>query len=267
MILLGISLSGQAQIPQIAEDVQKNIQFRVDNGNHPSIIVGVISSKGRNFFTYGSKALRKKEAVDENTVYEIGSISKTFTGILLADMVIKKELKLDDPLQSLLPEGVEAPGRNGESIKLVHLANHRSSLPRMPTNFSPANPANPFADYSEAQLFDFLNGYILPRDIGSQYEYSNYAMGLLGYLLAAKKGLTYEALLQEVITKPLGLQNTAVTFSPAMRENLAPGHHNGLEVQNWDLPTLAGAGGIRSTASDMLDYLAANMGLFQTHIG
>lgn len=128
---------------------------------------------------------------------------KTFTGIILADMVLKGEVKLDDPLQSHLPSGVTAPTRNGASIKLVNLSNHTSSFPRMPDNFKPANPNNPFADYSEKQMYDFLSNYTLTRDIGSQFEYSNYGTGLLGHVLAAKKKMTYEALMTEVIAKPL----------------------------------------------------------------
>jgi CubicO group peptidase (beta-lactamase class C family) len=130
----------------------------------------------------------------------------------------------------------------------------------MPGNFNPANPANPFADYSEKQLYDFLKNYELPRDIGSQYEYSNYAAGLLGHIMATTQGTTYETLMIDVIAGPLGMQNTRISLTPNMKKNLAMGHHDGIQVENWDLTTLAGAGGIRSTAVDMLKYLRANMG-------
>lgn len=253
-----------AQQEVISEAVKANITSRVDNGINTGIVVGVVTSKGTAYFSYGVKSLKSKDAVDQNSVFEIGSITKTFTGLLLADMVLKGNLKLDDPLQKLLPEGVTAPTRNGASIKLFHLSNHTSGLPRMPTNFSPANPANPYADYSEKQLYEFLNGYKLPRDIGSEYEYSNYAVGLLGHVLAAKQHTTYEGLLVDVIAKPLKLKNTRVTFTPKMRKNLAMGHSNGREVENWDITALAGAGAIRSTAVDMLKYVAANMGLIKS---
>ena len=130
----------------------------------------------------------------------------------------------------------------------------------MPNNFTPENPTNPYVDYSEGQLYDFLNGYELTRDIGSEYEYSNYAVGLLGHVLAAKHKLTYEELMVDIIAKPLGQKHTRITFTPEMKKNLAIGHSGGIEVENWDILTLAGAGAIRSTAVDMLKYLAANMG-------
>ena len=259
LIILGFLSACQSQtVP--SEEVKNNIKSRVDNGINTGIVVGVLDPTGTHYYNYGLKSLKTKEAVDENSIFEIGSISKTFTGLLLADMVLKKEVHLDDELQQYLPEGITAPTRNGAAIQLVHMANHTSSLPRMPSNFNPTNLANPFADYSEELLYEFLSTYTLSRDIGSQYEYSNYAMGLLGHILAAKNAMTYEELLTSIITKPLHLDHTGITLSPTMKKNLAKGHSGGVEVENWDLTTLAGAGAIRSTAVDMLKYLAANMG-------
>lgn len=252
----------EAQEPVISREVQENIKKRVENGINAGIIVGVISSDGSTYYSYGVKSFENNEAVDENTVFQIASISKTFTGILMADLVVKGELNVNDPLQSLLPKGVNAPTKNGQSIELLHLANHTSSLPNMPSNFDMTNLENPFATYSEKQLYDFLNTYELNRDIGSEYTYSNYGMGLLGHLLASRSKLDYEGLLTEVLTKPLNLKNTSTAFTPQMRKNLAIGHNIGLEVANWDyLSTFAGAAGIRSSAKDMLQYLAYNMGI------
>ena len=244
----------------ISQEVKDNVKSRVDNGINTGIVVGIIDGDKTEYYSYGVRSLTSKEPVNEHSVFEIGSITKTFTGIILADRVIKGKMSLDDPLQKYLPAGVTAPTRNGASIKLVNLSNHTSSLPRMPNNFNPANPANPFADYSEKQLYDFLKSYELPRDIGSQYEYSNYAAGLLGHIMATSEGMAYEALMIDVIAGPLGLKDTRITFTPNMKKNLAMGHSNGVQVENWDITTLAGAGAIRSTAVDMLKYVHANMG-------
>lgn len=194
-LLTGLLFSCQAQ-NKLPDEIDKNIELRIENGVNTGIVVGIIDANGTtDYYSYGVKSLKTKEAVDRKSIFEIGSISKAFTGILLADAVLKNKMKLDDPLQKYLPEGVIAPSRNEETIKLVNIANHTSSLPRMPSNFNPENPANPFADYSEEQLYDFLQNYELPRDIGSQYEYSNYAMGLLGHILALQNNTTYEELL------------------------------------------------------------------------
>jgi CubicO group peptidase (beta-lactamase class C family) len=250
----------------LPDAVRSNIQARIDNGSNTAIVVGIIDVKGTTYYSFGVKSLKTKEAVNENTVFEIGSISKTFTGILLADRVIKGEAKLDDPLQNYLPTGVTAPTRNGESIKLVHLSNHTSALPRLPGNLNPANPANPYADYSEKQLYDFLSSYALTRDIGSKYEYSNYAAGLLGHALATKKGSSFEQQVIDVIANPLDLNDTRITLTPAMKKNLAAGYTSGIEVANWGFNALAGAGAIRSTVADMAKFVSANMGIIKSKL-
>lgn len=246
---------------ELTTELEENLKLRIENGENAGIVIGIIDVDGTSYYSFGVKSLETKEAVDENSVFEIGSISKTFTGILLADQIKQGKMSLDDPIQKYLPEGVTAPTRNGESIKLVHLSNHTSGFPSLPSNFSPKDPNNPFADYSVDQMFEFLNSYELTRDIGSQYEYSNYAVGLLGHILAENNSMTYEELMIEKITKPLGLNNTRITLSDKMKMELAKGHVYHTEVGNWDLPTLAGAGAIRSTAKDMIKYLSYNMGL------
>ena len=245
----------------LSEDLKENINLRVKNGENTGIVIGLIDQEGVSYYSYGVKSLKTNEPVDEHAVFEIGSISKAFTGILLADQVIKGQMKLEDPLQQYLPKGTSAPTRNGASIQLVHLANHTSGLPRLPSNFDPSNSNNPYVDYSEEQLFEFIDSYELTRDIGTQYEYSNYGVGLLGEILARYSGMTYEELMIDVIAKPLGLKNTRITLSPKMEAKLAIGHVYDTQVENWDLPTLGGAGAIRSTASDMIKFLSYNMGL------
>lgn len=258
-------ISCQAQ-PSVTQEVKDNIKERVDKGIHPGIVVGVIEGDKSSYYSYGVKEMTTKDPVDEHSVFEIGSISKTFTGILLADMVVKGKMKLDDPIQNYLPQGVTAPTRNGAMIKLVNLSNHTSSLPRMPDNFNPANPANPFADYTEKQVYDFLQSYQLSRDVGSQYEYSNYAAGLLGLILATKNGKSYDALMIDVIAKPLGMENTSISLTSVMKKNLAIGYQGGEPVENWDIISLAGAGGIRSTTVDMVSYVRANMGISKSNL-
>lgn len=267
ILALAVVLCGRGVAqPVIPEALKDNIKARVDYGVNPAIVLAVIQGKDVSYFDYGVKSLKTKEPVNEKSVFEIGSITKTFTGILLADRVLKGEVSLSDPLQNYLPAGVTAPTRNGAAIQLIHLANHTSALPRMPFNFAPANPANPFADYSEKLAYEFLNSYQLPRDIGAQYEYSNYAMGLLGHVLATKKQTTYEDLVVTVVATPLQMNDTRITFTPTMKANLAMGHHEGVEVENWDLTSLAGAGAIRSTAADMVKYVQANMGSMKTDL-
>jgi serine-type D-Ala-D-Ala carboxypeptidase/endopeptidase len=157
---------------------------------------------------------------------------------------------------------VKVPERGGKKITLLDLATHTSGLPRLPANIHPKDPGNPYADYTVAQLYEFLSSYELTRDIGSKYEYSNLGGGLLGYVLALRAGTDYETLLRTRIFEPLGMKNTAITLPKEMKDRLATGHNAGLQpVPNWEIGTLAGAYALRSTANDLLKFVAANIGL------
>ncbi len=198
--------------------------------------------------------------LDGNTIFEIGSITKVFTATILADMVRKGEVSLDDPVGKFLPARVRVPERNGKKITLLDLATQSSGLPRLPNNINPADVTNPYADYTVTQLYEFLSSYVLPRDIGSQYEYSNLGMGLLGHALALRAGKSYEALVKERILTPLDMRESGITLTPTMKNHMAQGFNAlGTPVPLWDFPTLTGAGALRSSASDMLKFLAANM--------
>ena len=250
---------------KLPDDVEGSIKKRLEYSISPSYAIGVIDKNGAHYYNFGTKTINGAP-VDEHTIYEIGSISKVFTAILLAQQVVNGKMKLDDPIKKYLPTEVKIPERNNKEITLGNLSDHTSGLPRMPTNFSPANPNNPYADYTVKQLFDFISGYELTRDIGAQYEYSNLAQGLLGTILARQAGSSYEALMIKNIAAPLAMNETRITFDDNMKKNLAMGHSEGTQVENWDIPTLSGAGAIRSSTHDMLKFLAANMGLTKTSL-
>ena len=216
------------------------------------IVVGLVEPDGR------TRIIAVGVAADR--VFEIGSITKVFTASVLADMAGRGEVRLEDPVATLLPATVTMPSRNGRQITLLDLATQTSGLPRLPGNLAPRDSSNPYADYTVQQLYTFLSGYSLPRDAGATYEYSNLGLGLLGHALALKAGMSYEELVRRRILVPLGMRETAITLTPELRARLAPGHDaGGQPVPNWDLPTLAGAGALRSTARDMLIFLAANI--------
>ena len=135
----------------------------------------------------------------------------------------------------------------------------------MPSNFAPKDPSNPFADYTVEQLYQFLSGYELTRDPGEKYEYSNLGVGLLGHALSLRAGMSYEALVKARITGPFEMTSTSITLTPDMKARFAVGHNGNLKpVPAWDLPTLAGCGALRSSANDMLKFLAANLGYTHT---
>jgi CubicO group peptidase (beta-lactamase class C family) len=224
------------------------------------IVIGVIEPRGRRIVAYGALEKGDKRPLDGNTLFEIGSITKVFTALLAADMAQRGELKLDDPIAKYLPSTVKIPERNGQQIAIVDLATHTSGLPRMPSNFLPKDPENPYIDYSVDQLYSFLSSYELHRDIGVKFEYSNLGFGLLGQVLARRAGMDYEKLVVTRICDPLGMKSTRITLSEPLRKRFAAGHSADLvTVSAWDIPTLAGAGALRSSANDLLIFLAAMM--------
>lgn len=236
------------------------IKERVDDKRSAGIVVGVIDANGRKrVVSYGDPG-PGQPPLDGNSVFEIGSISKVFTSTVLAQLVQEGKVRLDDPAQKYLPPTVHVPTRNGKAITLGNLAMQNSGLPRMPSNFKPANAANPYADYTVQQMYDFLSGYQLTRDPGAEFEYSNLGVGLLGHILSRVTGSSYEELERQRVWAPLGMTNTAITLTPWMKSHLAVGHDpQGNVTANWDVPTLAGAGAIRSTTNDMLKFLDANL--------
>jgi D-alanyl-D-alanine-carboxypeptidase/D-alanyl-D-alanine-endopeptidase len=246
-------------------EIRSVIADRVDGSRAVGIVVGVIDEKGRQVAAAGKVSLDGTQQPDGDTVYEIGSVTKVFTSLILADMIEKGEVKPDDPVSKFLPPAVKVPSHNGRQITLLDLSMQVSGLPRLPNNMKPADPANPYADYNAAKLYDFLSSYTLTRDPGEKYEYSNLAVGLLGHALALKAGMSYEELLRRRIFEPLGMTSTSITLSEAQKKRFAPGYDEALTpVKNWDMDVLAGCGAVRSTVNDMLKFVAANLELTDT---
>ena len=242
-------------------DIKKILADRIDVQRQAvGLVVGVVDADGRRIVSHGTSG--SAASLDGDTMFEIGSATKVFTAILLVDAVTRGEVALTDPVAKYLPASVKVPSRSGKQITLQDLSMHTSALPRLPTNLSPANMANPYADYSVEQLYAFLSGYELPREIGERYEYSNLGAGLLGHVLALRAKMDYETLVRRRITEPLGMKSTVVTLTEPLKARLAAGHNaQRTAVPNWDIPTLAGAGALRSSANDMLTFLSAQIGL------
>ena len=221
--VLGDPTGLRAQVLSDAE-IRRILAERVDtNRQAVGIVVGILDPAGRRIVSYGSAARGDARPLDGDTVFEIGSITKVFTSLLLADAVGRREVSLSDPIAKYLPADVRVPERGGRTIPLQDLATHTSGLPRLADNMKPGDSANPYADYSVAQLYECLSTYQLPRDVGAQYQYSNIGGGLLGHLLAARAGIDYEALVRARITGPLGTRRTAIALSPEMKTHMAVG--------------------------------------------
>lgn len=215
------------------------------------VSIAVVEHGVRRIFSYGT--------AKPDSIFEIGSVTKTFTGLLLSQLVEQNKVKFDEPVRELLPPGTVAKPA-GDEITLLDLATQHSGLPRMPDNFKPADLDNPYADYRAANLYEFLAKQGVAKPAKTDFVYSNLGFGLLGQALAVRSGLSYPVLLKNEITDPLELKDTTVSLSPEQLARFIPGHDGKHHPAHaWDLDALAGAGAIRSTAGDMLTYLQANL--------
>ena len=248
-----------AQQPREAE-LLALLKARVDAGKNIGIVAGTIDADGKKAIAAYGNAGPDSLPLDADSVFEIGSITKVLTAILLADMADRGEVALDDPIAKYLPSTMRVPERSGRRITLLDLSTQTSGLPRLPDNLKPADPRNPYADYTVERMYEFLSRHELRRDPGAQFEYSNLGVGLLGHVLALRAGKPYERLVKDRILDPLDMDHTAITLTPWMTTHLAKGHNTaGAVVLNWDVGVLAGAGALRSTMNDMLRFARANL--------
>ncbi len=249
--------AGGWTVPSDAE-IGDILDRRIARRPGEAIVVGVVDAQRRRIVVRGPARA--------DTLFEIGSITKVFTGLLLADMAARGEVGLNDPAARYLPAGWTLPVR-GRPITLLDLATHRSGLPRLPLNLPFADEGNPYADYTPTLMRDFLRTWVPDRDPGAQYEYSNLGVAMLGQILAHRAGAAYATLVRDRITRPLHLNDTRIRRSGGdMRRQAIPHDEFLRPVAPWDDSVMAPAGGLRSDAGDMLDLLAANLGLAPTSL-
>ena len=233
-------------------DLAKLVASELAPATGIGVTIGVIEHGKQAIFSYG--------AAKPDSVFEIGSVTKTFTGLVLAQMVEQHQVRLDEPVRELMPKGTVAAPAKGPEITLVDLSAQRSGLPRLPDNMKPADMANPYVDYDAKALYAFVANHGVAMPAKPEFAYSNLGVGLLGQVLADRAGMTYEALVEKEVTGPLGMRETTMTLTPALTKRFVAGHGaKDQPAHAWDFAALAGAGAIRSTAADMLVYLEAQL--------
>ena len=259
--------------PQVSwqATVDQAIKPLVDTQKIMGAVVGVLPRDGQREYFYYGKTKVDGPAPTSDTLFEIGSVTKTFTALLLALAVEHGDVQLDDPVRGLLPHDWSMPRRGQREITLVELATHTSGLPENPPNLvralfrDPKVQLDPFSRFDRGQLAECLAEVKLKDLDRPPVSYSNLGMGLLGEALADKAGKSYDELIRAQIAEPLKMDNTFVTPSDAQNEKTATGHvvEHG-PVPCWTFATLAGCGAIRSSAVDMLTYLEAQSGRIDT---
>jgi serine-type D-Ala-D-Ala carboxypeptidase/endopeptidase len=246
--------------PVATEDViRRMLVDRVDERRlSAGMVAGITEAKSHVMVSCGCSDARSKDPVNEKTIFEIGSITKLFTALLLADMANRGEVRLDEPVAELLPAATRVPLRHGRAITLCDLASHYSGLPRVPTNMD-YRPSDPYAGYTAEKLYQFLAAHELIRTPGDSFEYSNLGVGLLAHALVLRAGASgYESLIRERILDPLRMDDTVIAIPSRLTGNAASGHDESLDpVPAWNLGVLAGAGAFCSNLSDLLRFMDA----------
>jgi CubicO group peptidase (beta-lactamase class C family) len=273
----------EQKIFKITDKLKETIQSLVNNNKtNAAIVVGLVDPNGTQFYGYGNMSNANPITVDKDTIFAIGSITKVFTTILLADMVNSGLVNLDDPIEKYFPPSVKAPTYNGQKITLENLATHTSGLPEFPgshcvSNFNGTDDEDSIQarlffiecdkNYTFDQLYQDLSNTTLTSEPGLKFEYSTFGISLLGHILALKSGISYDRLLEEKILNVLGMNSTNIVLSDAQKSRLAIGHLNGQELPFWNTSRpIAPAGGLHSSVADMLKFASANLGLIDTKI-
>ncbi len=250
--------------PQNIEEAIANIfQPMVDGDSTVGLSVGIVKGNELKQFFFGEKEKGTNLRPDENTLYEIGSITKTMTTTVLAQLVLDGDLSLDDPVEDYLPQVSKFPAYQGEKITFRQLADHTSALPYIPDNFDQNgfDESNPFKNYNSPMLYGFLNDYNLSAKPGTVQEYSNLGMGLLGHAAGKVKSSSFEHLLQNLVISSIGMNDSHVLLSDDHSNVAVPYNKRLKPVPMWDMSECTlGAGGVKSSLKDMLKYLKANMG-------
>jgi CubicO group peptidase (beta-lactamase class C family) len=228
--------------------------------------VGIVFGDDVKTFGFGHCTVDSDTVPDGESVFEIGSITKVFTGVLLAEMILQNEVSPDDSLSALLPVGTVLPEYGSKKITLRDLATHRSGLPRLSSKmWDTANktPTDPYSLFTREMLFQSLSDWKPASAPDERHEYSNFGFALLGNVIANRVGIPYEKLLQQRILEPLGMRDTMTNLNESMKLRLVPGHDAGKKrCDNWNLAAYNPAGGLRSTANDMNRFALAALGRF-----
>jgi CubicO group peptidase (beta-lactamase class C family) len=273
-----VSVPAESDDSALRASIAPDVGARIDSLPCAGVVVGIVQPTGNQVFGFGRRSVHGDAPPDGETVFEIGGTTQVFTATLFARMVEEGIVRMDQPVQTLVPDTVSVPTRQGRAIELWHLATWSSGLPRLAKN-----PASPLLDLlppfsragpprSRAWLYDLLSSLETEHAPGTHVDDSDLGMGLLGHALERASKTDYEALLQREICRPLGLRDTRVKLTPSMQGRLAEGMRMGSgsyrgwyvasPAYRWPRGAIPGAGDLCSTANDLLTLLRAHLAGF-----
>lgn len=243
------------------KELVEHIREEIRQGKYVGVIIGLIDGDQTIVQSFGETAKGSGRAPDEHTLFEISSISKTFVATILADLAVRSDLELTDPVSYYLPKGVHFAAIDGRQITLEDLAVHTAGLPYMPEDYEAPDGINPYSDYGTDDLWKSVNAFSPTRKAGQEHSYSAFGYGVLTHVLSLHTGHSFGELLRIHITDPLGMEDTVLKPDFEQRRFLATGYDpEGNVAPYMDQGAFQGAGSTFSTLADMLIYVKANMG-------
>ena len=258
-ILAGYSVA-TAQ-PTDRERVESNISQRIAEGPLVGVSVGYIAPDGEiSYLTKGNLSSEKSQKVTPQSVFKIGSVTKVFTTLALARFIDERSITLETKADSLLGPKLSLPAYEGQEITLRDLVTHTSGLPRLPGNLQMLDPQNPYKEYSESKLQQFLADYKLTREPGSRFQYSNLGMAIVGHILEEQYDMSYDQIIKQIIARPLQMQRAGIHLPAVDSSAFTRGHKNGNPVPYWDFPAVEAMGGLKSTTIDLTTFIKAHLG-------
>ena len=258
--------------PIVFNSLEEEITYVTGQYVRSGGMVGIINkNQERQVFAFGTKVLNTNQPPDMNTVFEIGSMTKTFTTTLLAKLMLEGVLE-DDTVEHYMPDSVFLPQKGGKEIRFMHLATHTSGIPRTLQDSDYPRPNgynlyNPYAAYTTEIVYDYLTNFCeLEFTPGTSWSYSNTGMGLLGHIMGLIDNTSYETVLQREIFDEIGMDRSSVLLTEEQKNNLALGYNssNILMPEFTAQDIIQGCGFIKASLNDMFIYLEANMGLRET---
>ena len=255
------SYAATAVEPDYSEMVAKQVAPAIKGGLFPGAVIGIYKDGKASFYPVGTLNFDTDEAPTIDTLYEIGSISKVFTGVLFADAVRRGEVSRDTLVDDLLPDGYKVKTKEGEDLKLWHLTTHTSGWATAPINFAPADGEKPFTGYTQEMMFEAVNLMPLQQAPGTKFEYSNFAVGVLGTLVSINAHGEYEAIVKERVIEPLGIENFTIALDEDQQQLLAPATASGRQTKAWGKTGPIDPAGMWVTnAPGLLKFAVANLG-------
>jgi len=244
-------------------EVDSLVKNYMSDPANASLSIAIIQKGITCFYHYGEPKKQTGQLPSNANIYEIGSVTKTFTGILLAKAIEEKKVNPNDDIRKYLPASCKNLSYKNTPVTLLQLANHTAGIPRIPDNLESQknfDGKDPYKNYTKQMLFNYLSKLKLESMPGIKSDYSNTGMALLGIILADAYHKTYAELVQEKITGPLKMDHTFEIVPAVELSNFCKGYdEQGNETSYWSFSDLAACGGLRSTLEDMVIYLKANM--------